>query len=539
VKRVALTILMAAIIGGLGVDSAVAEPWRSIRSRAAGPLYQLAITTGSVSDARKDLRWERLDLGDTLVFDCAGATELQIQMRAIVSTPSDRIAFRYGMAIGGASRRFLRHARFDGFFYLSDAATGVILPDRVLLGDLDRMSVETRSATEARIYLGGDEPQAALIRFVVRGGEPEHRDVAMRGEVSFDFALGGAGYESNAYLAPKTGVAPEGKTFWPADVTAEYRNRHGLPFDLRARYEFVGRFFEDPILDERRHAVETRERWDFGRRGRARDVELTLTQDLLTKNDTFFGRGDFEEFQTAGSTNLSDRFDYAEGRLGSALLTEWSRSVSTHIDAAWARRNYDEDYVEQSDIYSLDQNRWEGGARLVWKPRPAFELSVRAALERVDYDEKFSRDRAGTEIVTEPAQYRSWPLEIELRRRASVGIQARLSFGWTKTEDLFGAYWDNSERRYRAGLGWKHASGHSLSADLRGSYKNYDIARVNYNTANPLRKKDRTAIELNAFYSVRPGLGLLLNWSSEDRGNNTDLFAYDRSELFGGLVYRY
>ncbi len=548
-------ILLVATVGSAPAATS-SQKWRPIRPEAPAQRLQLKNFDPASKPADEGRTWTRVSVGDTLVFRYRGSGQFRLDARPVLEDEAEEATLRYGLRFGHEPpRRFRRHSTFGGNYRIAPLSPSSTISDAVLLGDLDRNTIEL-SPDQQTIYffLRKKGAKEALVRGLVRG-EVERLNIAYRdgkkssgGEWSFDAALGGAGYTSNVYLAPKNGVAASGAGFWPAEVDLRYRNRESLPFRFTADYSFDGRFYNDPILDERRHSVQLEQEWDFGRALGMRNVQFTLSERMKTKDDTFFGRGATDEFETSGLNGrvpFGNRFDYTEwtGEGALAFRTAENFEVTTTFRAR--RRDYDNDYSDDPTIYSLDQNRFEIGTRLAWELSKSTTLSLDASMEAQNYDEKFSRDLQGVNVVTEPTRLRRWPIEVGLRYRPRLGFQARASLGLLVTQDLYQGYWDRTSSIYRAELGWKFTRRNRINAWVRGSSTSYDSARVGYlltnslGVTNPIRDKSSLRLGIEGEYGLYRNADLVLSYSYENLDNNSPLFAYQRSEVLGGIVVKY
>jgi hypothetical protein len=549
----ALPILLGLVALTLSLSTSLAqaaEPWRSIRPDEPAIRLELRNIDPAVKAANENRTWIRAALGDTLVFRYRGVGEFRLDARPVMAAGESQAIVRYGVRFGtGEPRRFLRRSKVAGRYGLRGNSNGQSLPTSSRLGQVDRNTLSLDPSQQTIfVFLRSDGADEILVRGLVRG-DVERLNTAYndgpkssRGEWSFDAAIGGGGYTDNAYLAPKNGVPTQGAGFWPADVGLRYRNREGLPFRFTADYEFGGRFYNDPILDERRHSAQLEQRWDFGRWGGLRDVQFTLSEGFKSKDDTFFGRGATDEFETSsvnGIISLADRFDFTDWEGEGELAFQASPTFAITTNARARRRNYDNDYSDDLRIDSLDQTRFDFDVEFAWEVTPSTTLSLDGGLELRNYDEKFSRDLSGANVIAEPTRLRRWPVEIQAEYAPKAGLQLSASLGSLVTRDLYVGYWDRSSVIYGGELGWKFSRRNQVSAWFRGSQTNYDNATVGFDPVNVIRDKSTVRFGVDAEYGLYRNADLIFEYSYEDLANNSPLFAYTRSEFVGGLVVKY
>lgn len=546
-----LAFLLAALLSGSLVASSAAEPWRPVRPENPELRVRLRSLPTATEQVHQDRTWSRIAVGDTLLFRARGEGELRIDLRPVIEDDSYDGVVRYGIAYDdGGVRRFLRRSQAAGNYAVRSVAAEPGDESRWGLGALDRQVLETPSGLRSfRIFLREEGAPVALVRCLVRGGlertNPIYLDESDEEDPrqwSWEVRAGAAGYTDNAYLSPKTGPATRDAAFWPLRAEIGMDWEEGLPFELELDYRFEGRFFDDPILDERNHRLSAEQVLDYGPLGRFDDVELSIQQTLRTKDDTFFGRGDIEEFETGSdpaTLSLADRFDYRQAELGAELLLEPGADWEWELATEWHRRDYDEDYPAQTEIYALDQHRFRWSTEVRWELRPDTELHLETGLRLRHYDEKFSRRADGTEVVDEPTRLRRWPLSLELRHRPPRGLQLRLELASLVTRDLYEGYWDRRTLLTRAEIGWEFAGGHHLEGGVRWADTDYHTSRVGFDATGPLRRKESLQWSLEGEVLLWPRVSLVFEGEYEDRDNNSPLFAYERIEAVAGLVVRW
>ena len=498
-------------------------------------------------------RWTLAAPGDTLRFRVRGTGTLQVESRAVFATDANVRRFRLGVRTDeDILRRLVRRAAFE------DEMTweGWTVARRV--SEVDEWETPlVDGSEEIVVFLREERSAPLLVRVLVRGAverpreidEPDRPTVRReRGGADWDldteWEVAVAGYDDNPYLAPKD-VADTTEVrdawYWPVDVELSVDLDDALPFELSLDYDLQAWIYDDDILNETRHRLALRQTWRDVGVGPLRDGRLRLEQRLRTKDDTFFGRGEFEERETGsildptGRISFGDRFDWREFRLRGDASTVPAAGWELDLEAHWTRLDYVEDYEGDPDIYSLDQHRFGGEIEIVREVGALSTLGLRAGVERWNYDEKFSRDADGTEITTLPTRLRRWPVELEFERDPDGGFGFGLSLGVLNTDDLREGYWDRSTLIASFDWEWEQRDAWTIGGRVRRSVTDYENSTVGNDVGAPLREKDSWRLSLEGEWEVRPAWTLFAGWDHENLENNSRRFAYQRSRTRLGL----
>lgn len=502
-------------------------------------------------------RWSRLAPGDTVGFAIRGEGALRVETRPQFAT--DAAARRYRLGVHTAPdvwRLLVRREEFATAATAAGVGTAFRLGsvdrwETALLTDSERVLVTLREERSApvwvRVLARGDverlEEQRAASATVAR--RPESDRAGDRSPWTWELGVtSGAGHDGNAYLTPRDvadTTAVRDAWFLELALDAELVLERGLPFELELDYAFYGRFYDDTILDETRHRLLVRQTFDHLDLGPGGDGRLRLDQKFRSRDRTFFGRGDFEEFITGSDAvpgadvPLGDRFDWREWSLSAVLRLKPTADWEIELTAFWLHRDYTEDYDREPDIYALDQNRT--GAELAVRRDLAadWDLGLAGEVQWWDYAEKFARNAQGDELADVTTRLRRVPLEMELRYRPRHGLRGNLAAGTLITRDLQEGYWDRqtlillAKAEYRARGPW------SLDMRVRRSVTDYDVSTVGNVPGGPLREKDSWRASLGGEYRVHDHVEIFAEWDWKDRENNSRTFAYRRAVVVTGV----
>ncbi len=507
-------------------------------------------------------RWSRLAPGDTVAFAIRGEGTLRVETRPQFATDAGARRYRLGVRTAPDVWRLLVRREAYDTLAVSAAATAAGVGTAFRLGSVDRWETALLPGSERVLVTLREERSAPVwVRVLARGDverlEPERpRSVTVAGHPGSDGGRGrspwtwelgatsGAGYDGNAYLTPRDvadTTTVRDAWFLPLALDAELVLERGLPFELELDYGFDGRFYDDTILDETRHRLLVRQTFDDLDLGPGGDGRLRLDQKFRSRDRTFFGRGDFEEFITGSDAvpgadvPLGDRFDWREWSLEAELELEPTADWEIELTGFWMHRDYTEDYDGEPDIYALDQDRTGVELAIRRELGADWDLGASGEVAWWDYAEKFARDAQGDELTDVTTRLRRVPLELELRYRPRHGLRGSLAAGTLITRDLREGYWDRqtlilvAEAEYRARGPW------SVEARVRRSVTEYDVSTVGNDPGAPLREKDSWRASVGAEYQVSGRLEVFAEWDWKDLENNSRTFAYRRGVLVTGV----
>ncbi len=484
-------------------------------------------------------------------FDGSGG-RARIQAMPVLQ-PGEKIEYlRYTVAFDdGTQRRFKRRTNGNHLTKVKRAATtpwSWTGPTTVAVGRENRHEIEVpRDARTLSIQPNGQDGRQMFVRVVLSDElHPRLPGWARQGDgesgvwtMNLGFALAGGGYDSNAYLAPKGGVEAIGASYWPADLSIDFRAHPTPDFEFSADYDFEGQFYQDEILNQSEHSIRLKEEWTphrFDQKWR-----FSLDQRVRLRDETFFGRGQTEEFESAQSGNLvslADRFDALDYRGGTQLEYRPSSQTTWRVRASWMRADYNEDFSAFPDIYALDNEEWTTGLYFLRKFRGPWSLRASTSLTRQDYDEKFSRDATGAEAPTVATSLNRVRASLAVRRALRFGPQVAAKATMVRSTDQFQDYWSYDRWELELEAGWHWRSGLGLMAEIERGRTSYDNANVDYDPAQPLRKKDPLMVSLEARYRLAIMADAVVRYEYLDREYNSKRFAYSRSSVLVGFELR-
>ena len=365
---------------------------------ASGP----SISVKLVEDTGEFVRgtWRMIAPGDTLHFAVRGTGMLRLETRAVLGPGDASAEFRMGVRTAPSTVRALVR-RSDGvqdLVAVSEATADVAMRTATV----DRWETELVAGSEGiDVFLRENRAHPVLARVLARGElERPAPEPSRRSRVTWDLQAGvlGAGFDTNAYLAPSDSNSAETKLFWPAEFFVGTRIDAARNFDLRFDYSFNGLFYGDTILNEYRHRLGARQSWSRVSFGLLGEAVIELEQRIRTKNRTYFGRGYNEEIETAAGSPpaqdgfLADRYDWREGWVGADVMVGGRNGIGYGATVGYVRRNYVEDYENDPDTYSLDQGGVAGALRVEWRNEADAWARFTAGVRDRRYDEKFARD---------------------------------------------------------------------------------------------------------------------------------------------------
>jgi hypothetical protein len=500
--------------------------------------------------------WTRMAPGDTLTLAVRGEGTLRVETRPVFATDARVRRYRLGVRTApDVWRRLVRREEFATVAITEDGAAAF------RLGDVDRWETALLPGSERVLVTLREERSAPVwVRALVRGQAERLRLAespattarhpgrgAAPGEPALAWELGAtaaAGYDGNAYLTPEDvadTTAVRDAWYLPVELDGEVVLERGLPFTVELDYAFDGAFYEDDILGETRHRLLLRQEWDDRDLGPLGEGRLRLDQRFRSRDRTFFGRGDLEEFITGSDVvpgadvPLGDRFDWREWLLGAELEFAPHRAWEVEVAGFWMHRDYTEDYDQEPDIYALDQDRTGVEVAVRREIGGDWDLGVAGEIQWWDYAEKFARDAAGVEQPDVTTRLRRTPLELELRRWTLHGLRATLAAGTLITRDLRAGYWDRQTMISLAELGWHSEDDWEVELRVRRSVTDYDVSTVGNDPGAPLREKDSWRVRLAGEVQVRESVEVFAAWNWEDLENNSRTFAYSRATLETGV----
>lgn len=551
------------LLGLLGLAPAWAGgwTWEPVGSRKWVPLKPLdhgeRVALAALDDAGASTPlhglWTRVAPGDTVAFAVRGDGMLRVETRPVFASEAAVRRYKLGVETApGTWRHLIRRERFEAIAQVAGQQPAL------RLGQADRWQTPLLADTEVvRVTLREERSAPVFVRVLGRGDIAVRRDAANvvarhRPEPSTADrpwrlrarATVGAAHDSNPYLVPRDiadTTAVRDAWYWPVDLAATVTLEDALPFRVDLGYTFAGTFYDDDILGQTRHRVQLRETWDRLGLGPLGEGRLRLDQRLRTRDRTFFGRGDIEEFETGsdavpGATvPLGDRFDWREVHLGADLRLSPARRWTADLGAFWLRRDYTEDYPDEPDIYALDQDRLGIDLAVRRELGGPWDVGLVGAVQWWNYDEKFARDAQGVEQPAQTTRYRRVPLTVEVRRHVRHGLRADLAVGALITSDRYQGYWDRQTLIVLGKLEWRARGPWSASVRARHSSTEYDASTVGNDVGGVLREKSSLRLAVQGDYRIDDRMEVVAVWRWTDLENNSSTFAYTRGTLEAGV----
>ncbi len=524
--------------------------WIAIAPERTTPRHSLEAVDAEGTSTPLPGRWMVLAPADTLHFAVRGEGTLRVQTRALFDSSAKSRRYRLGVLTApGNWRHLTRHSAFETDVQWAGSTT----VQRA--AEVDGWETPLVSGAEAiAVTLREQSSAPVLVRVLVRGEierpwtAPSQSASAapksLRWKRNLEVSAARAGYDGNAYYTPSD-IADTTEVrdawYWPLAIAASVELEDELPFDVALSYDFSTQQYDDAVLDEVRHRITLRETWSRLGLGPFGSGRLRLQQHLRTKNDTFFGRGDNEEFETGSGlvpgarVGLGDRFDWREFGVAAELTTRPSRAWRVELETFWLRRDHAEDFADEPEIYSLDQDRVGTNVTVRREFGPRWEFSARAGGQWWNYEEKFARDASGVELPTVATRLRRWPLELALEHRPGRTLRFDLALGTLVTTDLRDGYWDRSTLIASGAAQWDPRGPWSVGLRARHSTTAYDRARLDFASVGPLREKDSWRLRVNAEFRASERWDAFGSLAYTNLDNNSRTFAYERSVFETGV----
>ena len=545
-----MTVLIV-LVAALAMPAQATQDWARVESTlwvpipASGP----GVTVKLVEDTGEFVRgtWRMIAPGDTLHFAVRGTGMLRLETRAVLGADESSSEFRIGVRTAPSTVRALLR-RSDGAQDLVAVreSTGEVA---IRAATLDRWETELVAGSQGiDVFLRENREHPVLARVLARGElERPAPAPSRKSRVRWDFQAGllGAGFDSNAYLAPSDSNSAETALFWPAEFFAGTRIGAARNLELRFDYSFDGLFYGDTILNEYRHRVEARQSWSRVSFGPLGEAVIEFEQRLRTKNRTYFGRGYNEEIETAAGNPpaedgfLADRYDWREGWVGVDVMVGDREGIGYGATVGFVRRDYVEDYESDPDTYSLDQGGVAGALRVEWRNEANTWARFSAGVRDRRYDEKFARDINGATVRSVESHLVYWPVEIDFGQRPHLGLRWRGGIERERIVDLYQGYWDRTAWRVSAVGTWAFRGGHRLDARVRRSVTNYDRSRVGNIPTGPIREKDTWLIGAEGNYALGRHWRVRASLDLKDRNNNSPEFEYSSWIGMAGLTWSF
>jgi len=522
------------VIASIAIVLSAARPasagWRTLHGNTNAATVR--VLEGSDPDDSSSRSYFVLEAGDTVTVSLSGEERLRVYAYPVF-TDGAYEHFRYGTSFSDEkARHHRRNARGAGDVTLGDGGT-------VRAGARNSLSLDAPPGAKTfRVWMDAEDGHSALVRVLGLGPDTVRRQSSF----GLETRVGVGGYDSNPYLTPSAADTANAKPYWPIAIGADYRADLSRRWEVRGRYDFDGSFYRDTILNEAQHTIDLRERWDRGGRGPLGGAVWTLEQRFRSRNTTFVGRGDEEEYETIADNGdpvpFGDRFDAREARFLADGRFPLSSATELSVATSFLLRDYVEDYTAYPDIYSLDYRRTELDVALAWKVGPSWEIDTAVSLDWKTYKEKFARDADGTQVPGTATSLQQAGVSTEASWEGGGGLFTSFGLAWNRTTDRFAGYWDHDEAVFGTAVGRKWRSGHRVRGQIARSATSYERARLGYTPAGDLREKDSMRLQLDGRVRFRPNVDFegLLRW--DDRNNNSLTFDSSRARLELAVVAR-
>ncbi len=531
-----------------------AAAWRPVAADSTGG-HRVRLVVVSAQEQEEPLRgiWTVLEPGQEMQFVLGGNGRVRLESRPVYANPAERESYRLRIAVGDTVRKLRRRSAWQYNVRLQELGSAQPNESQSLVGvgEADRVEFQWNQ-TEGSFVVGNRsrDDRVILCRVLLdvgvdklrRGaGTTADREPARTWGLKAGFPQ--LGWDSNAFLTAKNDTTPEAKWFLPVELNLHVERDLSGRTAVQAKYTFDGSFYDEPVLDERRHRLQFGGTTRLGSQKPRQGTDLFYAYRFTHKNDTYNGRGDREEFETIDPISgqpipLGNRFDFNEHRLKGGLQKHFSRNVVGTAEVSVRHKNYVEDFATYPDIYALDQDQVDLEVGIDWRLRRYTHVAVLLSTYKRNYDEKFARDAAGNEIVDTPSTLRHGSLKLTADYGRGTGLRANGELKFFNSTDQYAGYWDYSGTAVGVSGGWRWAEGHKLAVTLRYSRKSYDNAHVNHDPAQDLRQKNYLNVKLSGDYIVSSRWAGLIRYQYKDADNNNEPFAYTRAEIICGLRYR-
>lgn len=547
VQRTAPILFVLLVLATVGRADTPTIEWETVDSDLWIPIPPEAPADRARFDDDPPLdtrTWTWLAPGDTLRFVVRGEGTLRVETRPNFRTDAPRRRYRLGVFTApDTERKLIRRSAFEAF--------ATVDGDTVRVGEVDRWETPMLSGSEEILVTLREERSAPLLaRVLVRGdvqrpADGPHEEPTAAPVVAdtssddrpweLEIAAAAIGYDGNAYLTPADSSDVRDAWYWPVEVDADLDVYDGERLEIEAQYRLDLRQYDDPILDETRHLVRLRQTLDdldvMG------ETRVRFEQRLRTRDRTFFGRGEFEEFETASDAivgqrrSLADRFDWVEGRLRAEVRVEPTRDWTLDLQGTVLRRDYVEDFDDEPDIWSLDQ--WRSGLEFAAERelRDDWAVEFETGFEAWNYDEKFSRDPTGALVRDLPTRLHRWPLSLAVGHDPSDGLAVEATLAALWTDDRRQDYWSRVTWSATFEAAWD-ADRWSIESRVRASVTDYENATVDLDDpTTPIRTKDSLRFGVEGTYRWTEAIDTVLRYDHESLDNDNRRFAYDRDTV--------
>ncbi|MFT5784209.1 MAG: hypothetical protein ACI9JE_001532 [Candidatus Krumholzibacteriia bacterium] len=546
----ALLPLIAVLLGG--ADLAQAN-WKPVAPQNNPNRVRIIVVSGTESEVTERGIWTLLEPGEELRFTLSGSGSIRLETRPEFRQENAEDEYRLMVSLPDTVRYLKRRAPWEySVRYEMARGTERATAQTVFgLGEVDQIELDWAAESGALAVTNrANNNRRILCRLLlsddVRGqaNRAEAESPASQQSFGFEANVPQVGWDSNALQAAKDTPDSEVAAEWflPVDVGARFTKDLNTRTSVQAKYTFYGAFYDDPVLDERRHRLHLGGETHLGSQRNRQGADLFYGYRFTDKNDTYNGRGDRDEFETTDPiTNepipLGNRFDYREHRLTLGIDKRLGRRTRSTLSVVGSKKDYKQDFSAYADVYALDQDRLEFKFDFEFVPRSNVKLSARAHYVIKDYAEKFSRDINGNEITETPSTLHNSALTLGADLGRGDGWRAHTELKLFSSDDQYAGYWDYSGYAVKAGCGWRGPTGHRIDGRVRYSSKDYDNSHVDHDAALPLRTKSVLVFILKAKYTLSNNWSGVAQWRYKDADNNNASFAYTRAEIVFGFAY--
>ncbi len=550
-----LLVLLVTMVW-FGASEAEAS-WKSVRPDSTVERVRLVVVSEQEEDRTLRGIWTVLEPGQNITFALTGDGRIRLETRSVYRNPDDEDYYRLKVALADTVRKLKRRSVWEHNVHFQ-RGEGQSNPGEVRtivgVGELDQLSLDWQASTGNLVVENQARNKRVILCRVLLGTgvskvgrkKAEKRGKTLDQSLGIEALVPGVGWDSNALLTAKddSTADPEAEWFLPVSIKAHFDKDINTRTSFQGKYSFSGAFYQNPVLDTRKHRLKLGGETRIGSQRARGGVDLFYGYRFTHKNDTYNGRNDREEFETIDRLTglpipLGNRFDYNEHRLEGGLRKKLGRQVETTFSMFGLVKDYIQDFSEYPDIYSLDQDHLEMELEITWRILNNTKLTGRFTYLAKDYDEKFSRATDGTEVTDTPTSLRNSNFVLVAEYGRGPGLRAHADLKVFQSKDQYAGYWDYAGLAVEGGLGWRWETGHKLSASVRRSHKDYDNARLSYDPAGDLRVKEVLNVRIGGDYILSGNWEVFFQYHFKNADNNNTSFAYLRTVIVAGLNFRH
>lgn len=354
----------------------------------------------------------------------------------------------------------------------------------------------------------------------------------------------GAGYDSNAYLAPSEPyfdyaanqpVNPEthSGTFIPLDLRVDYDGRGNGERGVIASYSFSGSLYPESDTDnadEYNHKLKAGMEFLLNREGKREDT-FRVTPYLGIHDKTYFNRDTGDSMVSARGTDLSERYSYNVSGIKAEIEHNTAR-LPHGLHAEVARFDYEEPSAGTFDSY--DHDYIKVGGDVTFPLAKPLKLVLSYDYSNRDYDERRARNLNGDRVRGTTREYTYNKIEASLRNRLNKNWIVSLDYGLTDREDDYVGYYDYTQNSYGVSAAYKKGKRIRVKANVEWWQRDYDNAFAFDDPTQPQMTYDAMEVSLKGDYGLGKHHGLWAEYKAWDQESTDQRYDYDRYQAMLG-----